>query len=255
MNESIASKPMEFYSREHLYPGVKPIIISVGDWDAHVAKEYQEPKRDFLEKLNASVVEDIFFATQVGEDGSVFSHINSADKRTNYLMDCTSLVVVGIDKESGKNISFITHQDPKTFLNNQYGQKDLFTKHLSDFLNRIKLRCKSGTIDVVIVGGFADPHVENINFYPVSPGIFSEMYLDSIDLLTTEVKNNLGFEPEVFNGPKYEWEYDEIFFDNENRRLYFIRKKVNPEVGSFSGSRVRELKDKWELRSKKKPKQ
>jgi hypothetical protein len=40
---------------------------------------------------------------------------------------------------------------------------------------------------------------------------------------------------------------DAVYFDNENRRLYFIRPRVNPKTGAFVNSGIEEAKKEWEI--------
>ena len=44
-------------------------------------------------------------------DGSSVSRVNEKDKYTEGLFNCTSMFAVGKDKESPKNISFLSHSD------------------------------------------------------------------------------------------------------------------------------------------------
>jgi len=61
----------------------------------------------------------------------------------------------------------------------------------------------------------------------------------------------------VINGPKtktnqfpYEFEReqkysDDVYYDNNNRRAYFVRPKVNPNTNDFASSDVHQEKTKW----------
>ena len=149
------------------------------------------------------------------------------------------MVVAGIDKRTGENISFLTHQNPEEFLgyNNKEDIKAKFIKHLKQRLNEIKKRCKQGTIDAVIVGGKYFTNFHDIIFAPeMNPN-----YLGSIKLLGVEVKKSLDFEPIVINGPKALGP-DDVFYDNKKRKLYFIRQKITqtnaPLLADFPASDV-----------------
>ena len=97
-----------------------------------------------------------------------------------------------------------------------------------------------GTIDAVIAGGSS---------YGGTGGdglSIQKKYLDSINLLGQEVKSVLGFEPIVINGPKSEnLLVDDLYYDNENRRLYFIRSEVNSKAGNFSPSDAEKHQHEW----------
>jgi hypothetical protein len=172
-----------------------------------------------------------------GEATYVISTIDEANKYSRDYFDCTGLVVTGIDKETGRNISFLTHQDPKKFLKKK---KEEFVADLNRRLEEMRSRCVSGTIDAVIVGGNYD---EDESEKKIS---FAKNYLDSISLLTDEVKKSLGFEPIIINGPKTTLNQDDVFCDNEHRRLYFLRPAVNNNTQSFNNSEINKEKKKWD---------
>lgn len=213
----------------HLIEGVKPIMVCIGSYpdfddsggtDEMGARLYRSSKG--LHNVNYfSNVSDLnrnnFLNS--GEKTYVISILDGFNKVSEGFCDCTGLVVVGLDKETGENISFLTHQDPTKFLEDK---KDDFLSHLRQRLIEVKNKCKPGTIDAVIVGG---------NFVGGR-----RVYLDSIELLSTEARSALGFKPVVINGPKKESGWDNVYFDNKNRRLYFFRPKVNSEIGSFTVS-------------------
>ena len=129
------------------------------------------------------------------------------------------LIVAGIDKKTGENISFITHQ-PSSF-------SEDFTVDLKKRLNEMKERCRQGSVDAIIVGGISN-----------SNELFKKIYVKTIHFLSKETRQTFGFEPVIVNGPKVlvPVTVDEVSFDNKNRRLYLIRSKVNSNIGSFVDS-------------------
>lgn len=103
-------------------------------------------------------------------------------------------------------------------------------------LNEIKERSVEGTIDAVIFGGMYIKDWVRIQ----------KDYLESVKLLTTEIKNILGFEPLVITGPKTVLGNDDVFYDNEHRRLYIIRPEVGDEsTKSYWPSDIDKQKKKW----------
>jgi len=113
-------------------------------------------------------------------------------------------------------------------------------------------RCIPGTIDAVLVGG---QYVTSPQ--PTTDSSTNRDYLSSLKLLGTEVQNILHFEPVVINGPKNFTGADDIYYDNANRRLYFIRFiksisskkypdiKINSGAKNFTPSEVDEHKEEW----------
>jgi hypothetical protein len=112
---------------EHLNEEIRPIIACIGK----LADFYDE---------NGGVVEKIFKRPEdddtienvdyYGDHESlnnknyknpsqwsyVISPINYKDKISSSYKDCTGVAISGVEKETGKNISFLSHQDPQYFL-------------------------------------------------------------------------------------------------------------------------------------------
>jgi hypothetical protein len=234
---------------KHLIEGVKPIIACVGSFEDFGIKDpypKNAPEYEIDLKLKNAQFIDIDSSKDklaqdkflnAGEKTYVISEINDADKFSKKFHRCTGLIVSGIDKTTGKNISFVSHQDPFKFL---LDDKEKFKNDLKEKIKEIKEKCREGTIDAVIVGGIFYTDTELDNFQVM------ETYKTSIDLLGKETSGSLGFEPIVINGPKTSRIIgDDIYFDNENRRLYFLRPKVNQNTGDFIPSDIENQKEKW----------
>lgn len=173
-----------------------------------------------------------------GDDTYIISVIDGKNKYSKKFLDCTGFVVTGIDRLTGKNISFLSHQNPSSFLADK---KSYFINDLHLQLEEIKKRCLPGSIDAVIIGGNS-----STVHHPLGPD-FSTVYLQSIKLLSQETQKVLGFDPVDINGPKpavsnYK---DEVYYDNDNRALYFIRPIVNKSTGSFPAGDALKHGDKW----------
>ncbi|OGM98048.1 MAG: hypothetical protein A2915_01325 [Candidatus Yanofskybacteria bacterium RIFCSPLOWO2_01_FULL_41_34] len=71
--------------------------------------------------------------------------------------------------------------------------------------------------------------------------------MESIQLLSEQAQNILGFEPVVMTGPKTRrGGYDNVFYDNNNRRLYIMRQQVGDETSkSYLQSDAENQKKKW----------
>jgi hypothetical protein len=158
-----------------------------------------------------------------GNNTYVISTISNRDKFSRNFYNCTGLVVVGVDKKTGKEISFISHQEPGVILN-MGGVGYLFKADLSDSLIEMRDRCVSGSVDISIVGGqFIDT-----NEYRGYRG--KDIYEGIIELLTEEVLEVFKFSPHVAVGPKIIAGRDDVYFDTKERRLYVIRPHgISPE--------------------------
>ena len=134
-------------------------------------------------------------------------------------------------------------------------KKDKFVGHLEQRLAEIKEKCEEGTIDAIILGG-KDPSRKYVREVISKPNLdyiqkeqflaMKQNYLDSIKLLSEKVEKFLGFHPVMINGPKTEKGYDNLYYDNKNRRVHFMRSTINSNVGSFVYSEIEEEKKKWE---------
>lgn len=213
---------------EHLKEGVPPIFVCVGT------------AKDFNEDMNAVKISNLiqnpirgldwYKQVQRGEKRTsyVISNIDSFSKFSEKFSSCTSVVVTGIDRETGKNISFITHQSSWNSLSSG---RDNFIDDLGESLWEIREKCLPDTLDAVIVGGTVG-------------GDLTKRYMDVIKAISEEVKNTLKFEPVVVNGPKPNTDIgtESVYYDTEHRKLYLVRPEVNSNIGSFTQSSIDEIK-------------
>ena len=241
-------------------PGAKPIIVSLDTETKPMGFEHFLPRGHrgdaysivqsadvrnvnyYARYKNPSLIRRILGKEDflnAGGSTYVLSPIDKSNKYSERLEVCTSLVVAGTDRETGDNISFMTHQNPAQFL---HDKKDKFVSDLNKKLTTLKKRCVPGSIDAVIVGGnYVDsPSSQNEKFN------YKKNYLSSISLLSGEVKRVVGFEPVVVNGPKTQARLeDDAYYDNNERRLYFVRPRgqINSETRDFTKSDLEEGAD------------
>ncbi len=205
----------------HLEKGVNPIVVCIGSFNDFDELSAEHPES--LENLkDVNWVKGAYesekrkdFLTN-GPRTYIISSIDGSNKFSKELSFCTGLIVAGIDKITGKNISFVTHQPNVSRLSVSF---------ISDLKRRcieMKERCILNTIDARIVGGI-DPSDSKTS----QP---EKNYASTIQLLSDEMYQVFGFKPIIINGPKDYREgnnHDNIYYDNENRRLYLIRPEVN----------------------------
>ena len=145
---------------EHLANGEQPIVACVGTWK-DFAENAGETSKAFWTKVDPAEVEDVPFFLRSNvqpksgqkrgdeRESYVISNINEMDKLSRTLRNCTGIAVSGKDKESGKNISFISHESPKYLFSKKRREK-----FLADFggrLEEMKERCVKGTVDAAIM--------------------------------------------------------------------------------------------------------
>ena len=217
---------------KHLIEGVQPIFVAIGTPDDFERAEAEHPEipQKISNNLGLKNLKNVDWENgtygapnqgESGEDGSlvkckayIISPIDNANKFSKKFGSCTGLIVAGIDKKTGKNISFAAHIG-SFFLEG-------FDANLNKRLTEMKDRCKPGTMDAVIIGG-------------VTKGVsLDKIYTTNIKFLSDVTQKILKFEPVIVNGPKKGMmENDDFFYDNEHRRVYLVRSKVNDKVGSF----------------------
>ncbi len=251
--------------KSHLNEGIKPIYVSLMSTfednfiDPHTGTEVFYSKDDiddfiyqfrkdskvsnvsWLDGVNDMASKNFLNA---GHQSYVISTVDNSNKFSEGFFMCTGLLAVGVDKETGKNISLLTHQYPIIFSNPE--KRNKFIKDLNSRLQDLKNRSVEGSVDAVAFGGSYREDQEADN-YP----IMLKYYPDSVNLSADGVRNILGFDPVVINGPKLkrilngEQISDSVYFDNKNRRLYFVRGEINqPAPGRTSGDfPVGELED------------
>ena len=229
---------------EHLAEGFYPIMASVGTYQEHKAAieaiNTLEEIKFSGHNANFSAHPDLLdmqgFKTSL-KGGYVISPLDEKAKFTEGLYNCTSLVAVGREKGTGRELSFLTHQKPdKISLDGD------FATDLKSQLQELKDRCEEGSVDVIISGG---------QFFTK----FIQQYEDSLKILDHLVRDVLGFEPIVIVGPKGEYDKsekkvdvfkDNIYFDTQKRRMYDVRPENQDLYNeNFKPDKIKEMEDKW----------
>ncbi len=252
---------LEATKKEHLAEGFRPIMACIGTLeqygeDLSAIKDIEEVGGNVdgnpFEKLKEKGYK------KVGGGLFVSSPVDEKSKFTKTLKYHVSLIAVGREVGSGKEISFLTNQFQGT---NSVEMKDV-EKILNDCVVELKKRCIPGSIDMVVAGGV----VEGIDL--VDLGMSQESqdrlqksridYEKSLEALGTVVKEKLGFSPMVIFGPKNSdasdnllagpvvTQGDDVYFDTQNRRLYVVRPdNVFLHNKSFKADEVKNMKGEW----------
>ncbi len=206
--------------REHLKEEFSPILVSVGEIKQHFS-DYESlfPLYRLLKyatdikygETTKSLDEKGF--KHDGENTYIISTIDGRDKKSEGFKTCTGCIVVGVDKNTGKNISFLSHQDPFHFTEEG---KSAFMKDFSESLSEIKNRSVEGSVDAIVVGG-------NALGLSYKGKNYEDYYKDSIEIISTLIEKELGFLPVVTTEAKKYPGSDTILFDTEHRRAYLLR--------------------------------
>ena len=207
---------------EHLAEGVSPIVAFVGSGNRY--------GREIAGIRDEGLGQNVDYESV--PESYVISAINDKPKFTRDLSDCTSLIAVGRESGSGRELSFLTHQKQVEI---DGSSREAFVTQLKGRLEEIKNKCSAGTIDVVIAGG----RFKTGQDYK---------YQESIEALGLAVQGALGFEPLVVVGPK-SGDKDDIYL-GANRTLYVIRpegRDIKPVLHNepFKPSEIERMKPKW----------
>lgn len=172
--------------------------------------------------------EDVVYANKKISDWSredghwyTISMLDSLNKYSLNYFNCTWIVAIWTSKKNWKNLSFLTHQDPKYFLSDEesiYNEWDTrafsFKKYLRRKLKELKDESVEWTIDIIILWWN-----NNDNF---------EEYKKSITFLSEVVYNIIWINPVVVWWPSVNEIEDSIekwiFVDTKNRRVYYYKK-------------------------------
>lgn len=122
------------------------------------------------------------------------SEINEKNKFSDNYINCTGVVLVGIDKETGENISLLTQEE-----SGENMEDKLFLNDLSNRIEEFISMCEPKTIDALIVGG--NDNNDNL-----------EEYENSVKILRDKISPLLDFYPDVATYPKLTSFDTKVFF-------------------------------------------
>ncbi len=226
---------------EHLNKDVTPIIGGV--YDRHnLDKQTQYFLDDF--KKDAEFVDFLYTEKDLEKNGMlnggketyVISNCDNKNKYSNSFLDCTGLVVSWVDKNTGEKMSFLSHQNYPSFVEDGKEVLLKFKDDMNKSLDIVSNNAVLGTVDAVIFGG---NDKEDINSDPFEDFQYGRSNLDdfmkekfttykkSISFLNNIISSKFGFSPVVIQGPNENFNTLNhslaVYFDNLNRRLYLLR--------------------------------
>ena len=252
-------KPIIILKNDHLKDGIKPIINGIYDnnnLDKETRLFIQNFEKD-AEYVNYSYRKHDIEKNSMynsGDSTYVISLCNEKNKYSLNYFNCTGVVAVGISKITGKNVSFLSHQDPDFFINNKSETRLNFKKDIDKDFDYLISQCVPGSIDVVVFGGNKEDVYKNSpedDNFRIGIDDMDELlkcqfdeYNKSIKYLNCIVKQKMGFSPIVISGPNDNFKTRDhslkVYFDNENRRLYMLKPKQEESNNneSFEASNV-----------------
>lgn len=130
-----------------------------------------------------------------GVETYVISPVSEKNLFSDKYLNCTGTVGIGRDKVSGKEIAFISHQDPDFFLKKGTEGREKFIADLKATLDDLVNRSEENTVEVVIFGGNDDPS-DDLSKKSVD-------YKESVDTLTEIIRDSIGREPTMLGEPNH----------------------------------------------------
>lgn len=175
-----------------------------------------------------------------GLDSYLISPISERDWYSDHYFNCTAVVAIGRDASTGKEISFLSHQDPNYFIDGESDKIEKFSRELSNSLKDLKARSEKDTVEVLFLGG-------NFNATHKDKDYKHDHYKQSIVKLRQIVQETLGFDPKVLAGPNNNIGSETVvIIETQKRKVWIERTKQPPEFDqSFQANMLDEAERRW----------
>ncbi|MFA6447430.1 MAG: hypothetical protein WCW31_04230 [Patescibacteria group bacterium] len=228
-SEPTDAKP-KIQEKVHLREDIQPIKGRISDY-AQDNEELEDIREQMSEESeDEGVIHWVDYEggdiRKLKEDGFklagmhtfLISPIDERDWFSDRYSNCTGVVGIGRDAQTGKEISFLSHQDPNYFVDGGEEKAKIFAGELSGSLKELRERSQEGTVEVLLLGG---------NYHPTTPprGYKHEQYKKSIERLRRIVQEALGFDPKVLVGPNNTGSDTTITVETQKRKVWIERSK------------------------------
>ena len=221
-------------------PSALSIVASIGNHEQIGIPDLSDVITEVDMDADPDEVIPLGFLKQ-GTKRHVISPIDETCKVSFRYAECTGVVAVGIDRETSRNVSFLSHQNPNYF---QWYDDDMFEESLCIRLEELRERCVPDTIDLMVFGG------RYVNAKGCSQEhkvcqLLREEYLSAISMLSGHVSRILGFVPAVV-GPKFDECFEFVAFNTGVRRLYVARQYPDPRfVPAYCADEIETVRAGW----------
>jgi hypothetical protein len=236
---------------EHLSKGNKPIYACVaevgkGGLPLEIAERMlrrQAQGRAGVQYEDESI-ETLDMSTKDQEGRLAFVAPNSSDKVSTEFRNCVGIVVVGKRKANEKQISFVFHASPDEFVFSNPAQQAKVREAVQERLEYMQQKCKSGSIDAVLVGG-NDPSKDIAML-----GVANNDYRTMVEAYGEIVKEVLHFDPVVVAPPLQGQGDTHVYFETTTRRLFVYKDSDFPKYPhAFRAADVSAEEDAWRKKS------
>jgi len=188
-----------------------------------------------LEALEAEGFKD------AGMGSYLISPIGERNWFSDRYMSCTGVVAIGRDVSTGREISFLSHQDPNYFVDGDKEKAETFARELNSSLEELKARSENDSVEVLLVGGNFNPKAANAGGYR------HDQYKKSIQALNQIIQETTGFVPKVLAGPNnHVGSETVVVVETQKRKIWIDRDKQLPEFDQpYLASDIDEVEKKW----------
>ena len=230
-------QPKSQFEMVHLLEGIKPIEVQFGEPpEEDEETEYKENEEPVWIDFEAGPDPEDDTVRHDGPNTYLISPITERDMFSDKNIDCTAVLGIGRDDESGKAISFISHQNPAYFLSEQ--GKEKFMNDLVHTMQELKDQSTPHTIEVVILGGKYDSKNASAKN--------STEYKESVTMLRELIRKVFGYDPLVLVGPKLSEGGTDIHVMTQERKIWVVQDgQPALSMSSYPAQNLEEVSKMW----------
>ena len=228
---------------EHLREDVRPLmasIVDLQDVDDFTQEQMSEIEQDgtnveYAEYNSNHKSNNMVYLGKALDNVAVISDIDEKNKFSTGFYNCTGVAGVGVDAVTGKELSFLTHQDPGYFLKGDFNKAN-FISGVADKLEELRQKSIPGSVDIVLFGGRS-----------VEDGVEeSAEYHDSIELVAQEIEKTFGFQPVVFQPKSIIYGVTNVYLDTAKRHMYLLQIEDEERDGTaFNAQDLSKREEEW----------
>lgn len=234
--------------RVRLREDITPISLQLEDYGTeneeleHLRGQIEDDVNNVdLENGNLGALEKNGFRHS-GAGSYLISPIGEGIWHSDRYFNCTGVVAIGRDKNTDREISFLSHQDPRYFIDGGTNKIEKFSQELRNSLEELKARSQKDTIEVLLLGGNY-----NTTAAETEGGYQHRHYKQSIEKLRQIVQETLEFDPKVLTGPNNNVGSETaVLVETQKRKVWIERSKQPPEFNhSFQANMLDETEKIW----------
>ncbi len=163
---------------------------------------------------------------------------------SDHYINCTAVVGMGRDAATGKELSFLSHQDPNFFINSGPENAARFAADMASSLEELRSRAQEGSVEVLLMGG--DFSTQAVKTPDDKTATCRTQYIASIKVLREVVQKTLGFDPKVLAGPNNSKGETIVTVQTQGRKVWVERGKQDAIFDQpYQANQLEEMESKW----------